>query len=54
MYEPNGDIVGTYTAPEVMGHPLNALAWLTNHSTRFCDTWAPIRVPDPHQTHRSA
>ena len=31
MYEHNGDIVGTYTAAEVMGDPLNALAWLANH-----------------------
>jgi 2-keto-4-pentenoate hydratase len=31
VYEHNGDIVGTYTAAEVMGDPLNALAWLANH-----------------------
>ena len=31
VYEQNGDIVGTYTAAEVMGDPLNALAWLANH-----------------------
>ena len=30
-YEHNGDLVGTYTAAEVMGNPLNALAWLANH-----------------------
>ena len=29
--EHNGEIVGTYTAAEVMGNPLNALAWLANH-----------------------
>lgn len=26
-----GEIVGTYTAAEVMDNPLNALAWLANH-----------------------
>ena len=31
VYEHNGDIVGRYTAAEVMGNPLNALAWLANH-----------------------
>jgi 2-keto-4-pentenoate hydratase len=31
VYEHNGDIVGTHTAAEVMGNPLNALAWLANH-----------------------
>jgi 2-keto-4-pentenoate hydratase len=31
VYEHNGTIVGTYTAAEVMGNPLNALAWLANH-----------------------
>ena len=31
VYEHNNDIVGTYTAAEVMGSPLNALAWLANH-----------------------
>ena len=31
VYEQNGEIVGTYTAAEVMGNPLNALAWLANH-----------------------
>ena len=30
-YEHNGEVVGTYTASEVMGNPLNALAWLANH-----------------------
>ena len=29
--EHNGDLVGTYTSAEVMGDPLNALAWLANH-----------------------
>jgi 2-keto-4-pentenoate hydratase len=31
VFEQNGEIVGTYTAAEVMGNPLNALAWLANH-----------------------
>ncbi len=31
VYEQNGEIVGTHTAAEVMGNPLNALAWLANH-----------------------
>ena len=31
VFEHNGDVVGTYTAAEVMGNPLNALAWLANH-----------------------
>ena len=31
VYEHNGEIVGTYLAAEVMGNPLNALAWLANH-----------------------
>jgi 2-keto-4-pentenoate hydratase len=31
VYELNGEIVGTHTAAEVMGSPLNALAWLANH-----------------------
>lgn len=31
VYEHNGQIVGTNTAAEVMGNPLNALAWLANH-----------------------
>jgi 2-keto-4-pentenoate hydratase len=30
-YERNGEMVGTYSAAEVMGDPLNALAWLANH-----------------------
>ena len=30
-YEHNGKLVGIYTAAEVMGNPLNALAWLANH-----------------------
>jgi 2-keto-4-pentenoate hydratase len=29
--EHNGEVVGTYTAAEVMGNPLNALVWLANH-----------------------
>jgi 2-keto-4-pentenoate hydratase len=31
VFEHNGEIVGTHTAAEVMGNPLNALAWLANH-----------------------
>ncbi len=31
VYEHNGEVVGTYTAAEVMGNTLNALAWLANH-----------------------
>jgi len=31
--EHNGEIVGTYTTAEVMGNPLNALAWLANQLT---------------------
>ena len=31
VYEHNGEVAGTYTAAEVMGNPLNALAWLANH-----------------------
>jgi 2-keto-4-pentenoate hydratase len=31
VYEHNGNVVGTYTTAEVMGNPLNALAWLANH-----------------------
>jgi 2-keto-4-pentenoate hydratase len=31
VVEHNGEIVGTYTGAEVMGDPLNALAWLANH-----------------------
>jgi 2-keto-4-pentenoate hydratase len=31
VYEHNGEIVGTHQAAEVMGNPLNALAWLANH-----------------------
>lgn len=31
VYEHNGEIVGTHTAAEVMGNPLNSLAWLANH-----------------------
>lgn len=31
VYEHNGKVVGTHTAAEVMGNPLNALVWLANH-----------------------
>ena len=31
VYEHNDEIVGSYTAAEVMDNPLNALAWLANH-----------------------
>lgn len=31
VYEHNGQVVATNTAAEVMGNPLNALAWLANH-----------------------
>lgn len=31
VFEHNGEVVGTYTTAEVMGNPLNALAWLANH-----------------------
>jgi 2-keto-4-pentenoate hydratase len=31
VFEHNDEIVGTHTAAEVMGNPLNALAWLANH-----------------------
>ena len=31
VYEHNGEIVGRCTSAEVMGNPLNALAWLANH-----------------------
>ena len=31
VFEHNGEVIGTYTAAEVMGNPLNALAWLANH-----------------------
>jgi 2-keto-4-pentenoate hydratase len=30
LVENNGEVVGTYTAADVMGNPLNALAWLAN------------------------
>jgi len=30
-YEHNGQVVGRYTAAEVMDNPLNALVWLANH-----------------------
>jgi 2-keto-4-pentenoate hydratase len=31
VYETSGQIVATNTAAEVMGNPLNSLAWLANH-----------------------
>ena len=31
VIEHNGEVVGTHTASEVLGNPLNALAWLANH-----------------------
>ncbi len=31
VYEHNGQIVATHTAAEIMGNPLNALAWLADH-----------------------
>jgi 2-keto-4-pentenoate hydratase len=31
VFEHNDETVGTYTSAEVMGDPLNALAWLANH-----------------------
>ncbi|HSF07472.1 MAG TPA: fumarylacetoacetate hydrolase family protein [Methylomirabilota bacterium] len=31
VYEHNGEVVGTHRTAEVMGNPLNALAWLANH-----------------------
>jgi 2-keto-4-pentenoate hydratase len=31
VFEHNGEIVGTHTAAEVLGNPVNALAWLANH-----------------------
>ena len=31
VYELNGAVVATNTAAEVMGNPLNSLAWLANH-----------------------
>jgi 2-keto-4-pentenoate hydratase len=31
VYEHNGEIVGSHRTAEVMGNPLNALAWLANH-----------------------
>jgi 2-keto-4-pentenoate hydratase len=34
VFERNGEIVGNYTAAEVMGNPLNALAWLANQLTK--------------------
>jgi 2-keto-4-pentenoate hydratase len=31
VYEHNGTVVGTATAAEVLGTPLNSLAWIANH-----------------------
>ncbi len=31
VYEHNGEVVGMYTAAEVMSNPLNALVWVANH-----------------------
>lgn len=31
VFEHNGEVVGMYTAAEVMSNPLNALVWLANH-----------------------
>jgi len=31
VYEQSGVVVATNTAAEVMGHPLNSLAWIANH-----------------------
>jgi 2-keto-4-pentenoate hydratase len=31
VYEHNGEVVGRHRTAEVMGNPLNALAWLANH-----------------------
>ncbi len=41
VLEHNGEIVGTYTAAEVMGNPLNALAWLANHLAARGQTLEP-------------
>ena len=30
VFEENGEVVGTATAAEVLGSPLNSLAWLAN------------------------
>jgi 2-keto-4-pentenoate hydratase len=30
VYEHNGEVVGTHTCAEVLGNPLNSLAWLAN------------------------
>jgi 2-keto-4-pentenoate hydratase len=30
LVEHNGEVIGTFTAADVMGNPLNALAWLAN------------------------
>ncbi|HET7875734.1 MAG TPA: fumarylacetoacetate hydrolase family protein [Methylomirabilota bacterium] len=35
VFEHNGQIVGTHTAAEVMGSPLNSLAWLANAMGRM-------------------
>jgi 2-keto-4-pentenoate hydratase len=31
VYELNGQVAATNTAAEVLGNPLNSLAWLANH-----------------------
>jgi 2-keto-4-pentenoate hydratase len=31
VYEMNGQVMATNAAAEVLGNPLNALAWLANH-----------------------
>jgi 2-keto-4-pentenoate hydratase len=31
VYEMNGQVMATNTAAEVLGNPLNSLAWLANH-----------------------
>jgi len=41
LFEHNGETVGTYTAAEVMGNPLNALAWLANNLTGRGQTLKP-------------
>ena len=41
VYEHNGEVVGSYTSAEVMGNPLNALAWLANHLATRASLWSP-------------
>jgi len=31
VYEQNGQVAATNTAAEVLGNPLNSLAWIANH-----------------------